>query len=77
MTIPAGVVGNTQAIDVVTERWYAPELHIVVASRRADPIMGDVEYSIVNLVRGEPSADLFEVPADFTITQMKRPFRQR
>lgn len=76
MTIPAGAFGNANPIDVVTERWYSPELRLVVASHRSDPIMGDVDFTIADLVRGEPPGDMFEVPSDFTITQMKRPFQQ-
>ena len=32
MTIPAGVFGNVGPIQVVTERWYSPELKIVLES---------------------------------------------
>jgi hypothetical protein len=69
MTIPAGVFGNTHAIEVVTERWYSPELRIVLSSRRTDPLAGTSVFNVVSLTRGEPPADLFEVPPGFTVTE--------
>ena len=67
MTIPAGAFGNVRPIEVVTERWFSPELKIVVESRRTDPLMGDVVYRMLNLVRAEPAAELFDIPSDFTV----------
>lgn len=66
MTIPAGVFGNVGPIRVVTERWYSPELKVVLESSRTDPRLGDVTYRVTNLVRGEPDAALFAIPSDYT-----------
>ena len=75
MTIPPGVFGNVGAIDVVTERWYSPELKIVLESRRTDPRTGDVTYRVTQLGRGEPDAALFEIPSDYTVVDRPpRPF---
>jgi hypothetical protein len=65
MTIAAGAVGNALPIEVVSERWYSPELQVVVLTRRFDPRFGETIYRLTNIVRAEPAADLFEVPADF------------
>jgi len=65
MTIPAGTIGNTLPIEVVNERWLSPELRVVVMTRRYDPRFGETVYRLTNIVRSEPSADLFKVPADF------------
>ena len=73
MTIPAGVFGNVRPIDVVTERWFSPELKIVVESNRTDPRMGNVLYRIVTLTRAEPARELFEIPADYTVVERPRP----
>jgi hypothetical protein len=73
MTIPAGVFGNVGPIAVVTERWYSPDLKIVLESRRSDPRLGDVAYRVVHLVRGEPDPALFEIPADYTTIERPRP----
>ena len=67
MTIPAGAIGNQQPIDVVSERWYSQELQVVVMTRRADPRFGETVYRLTEIVRAEPSAELFQVPPEFVI----------
>ena len=57
----------------VTERWYSPELKVVVESKRTDPRNGEVLYRLVNVVRVEPAADLFQVPPDYTVVERARP----
>jgi hypothetical protein len=66
-TIPAGEIGNEQPITVVHERWYSPELKVLVMSRQSDPRFGETTYRLTNITRVEPSPDLFQVPADFTL----------
>ena len=73
LTIPAGAFGNVGPINIVTERWESPELKVVLESRRTDPRMGDVVYRVVHLERGEPAADLFAVPPDYTVIERPRP----
>jgi hypothetical protein len=68
-TIPAGQIGNTKPIVVVTERWYSPELQMVVMTKRTDPRMGETTFEMTNIQRQEPAASLFQVPADYTVTQ--------
>lgn len=67
LTIPAGAIGNQRAIEVVTERWFSPELQVIVSSKRSDPRMGETIYRLTNIVRGEPSPELFEIPSDFRV----------
>jgi hypothetical protein len=64
-TIPAGEIGNEKPILVTSERWFSPELHIVVFARTNDPRAGETIYRVGNVKRGEPPADLFRVPADY------------
>lgn len=66
-TIPAGSIGNNAPIDIVSEKWYAPELGMVVKSTRNDPMSGENIYQILNVRRGEPSPALFQIPADYTV----------
>ena len=73
VTIPAGAIGNQAPIEIVSERWYSPELQTVVLSRRTDPRFGETTYRLENIVRTEPPADLFQVPADYKVDAM-RPF---
>ena len=67
ITIPAGEIGNERAIEIVSERWYSPELQLVVMTRHSDPRMGETTYKLTNINRTEPAKALFEVPADYTI----------
>lgn len=67
ITIPAGHIGNERPIEIVTERWYSPELQTVVLSIRKDPMAGETTYKLTNINRAEPARSLFEVPGDYTI----------
>ncbi len=66
-TISAGKIGNERDIDIVSERWYSPELQTVVMSKHDDPRTGTNVYRLTNITRDEPARTLFEVPADYTI----------
>jgi hypothetical protein len=70
-TIPAGAIGNELPIEMVGERWYSPELQVVVMTRRSDPRFGETIYRLTNIVRAEPAATLFQVPADLRIQEPK------
>ncbi len=67
MTIPAGQIGNEQAISIVSERWMSSDLKVLVMSKQSDPRFGETTYRLTNLTRGEPPPQLFEVPADFQV----------
>lgn len=69
ITIPAGEIGNEQPIQIVSERWYSPELQVVIMSKHNDPLVGETVYRLTNIVRSEPSRTLFEVPGDYTIKE--------
>jgi hypothetical protein len=66
-TIAAGVIGNDNAIQVVSERWFAPDLQTVVKSTRTDPRFGTTTFSLTNIQKAEPAATLFAVPADYAV----------
>jgi hypothetical protein len=76
-TIAAGRIGNEKPIEVVSERWYAPDLMLVVATRRNDPRSGETSYRLTNLKRGEPEAALFRVPADYEVRARERRLDKR
>jgi hypothetical protein len=67
--IPAGDIGNERPITIVSERWYSPELKVLVMSRQSDPRFGDTTYRLTNITRVEPPSYLFEIPADFTVAE--------
>ena len=66
-TIPAGTIGNERPIDVVTDRWYSKDIDAMVLERHSDPRFGETTYRLVNVVLGEPSPDLFQVPQGYEI----------
>ena len=66
-TIPAGQIGNDQPIEIVTERWFSPELQLTVLTKHSDPRMGDTTVRMANLLRVEPDQFLFKVPSDYVI----------
>ena len=68
-TIPAGQIGNDKQIQIVFERWYSPDLQMVVKSTRSDPRFGTTTYTLTNVQRTEPAAALFTVPADYTVKE--------
>jgi hypothetical protein len=68
-TIPVGAQGNDRPIVITDELWTSPELQRAVLTNRHDPLRGDTTTRLTNIVREEPSPDLFQVPADYTITE--------
>ncbi|MDZ4797194.1 MAG: hypothetical protein SGI92_03455 [Bryobacteraceae bacterium] len=66
-TIPAGQMGNERPIEIVNERWYSPELQMVVMSKHVDPRQGVTTYRLSNVRREEPAESLFEMPAGYTL----------
>jgi hypothetical protein len=77
VTLPAGSIGNDLPIVIVSERWYSPELQTVLTSRRSDPRFGETVFRLVNLVRAEPPADLFEIPPGYQIEEPGPPVPPR
>ena len=69
VTIAAGEIGNERPIEIVSERWYSPELELVVMTRHSDPRTGETTYKLTNINRAEPAKSLFEVPSDYTIKE--------
>lgn len=67
VTIPVGQIGNDRLIEIVSERWDATELKVVVLSKHKDPRLGEVIYRLTNINRGEQPKTLFEVPADYKV----------
>lgn len=74
VTIPAGKIGNELPIDIVSERWYSPELQVIVMTRHIDPRFGENSYKLTNINRSEPARELFEVPAGYTVKETPAAF---
>ena len=66
-TYPAGSLGNSEPLAIITEYWYSPDLQLNLSVKRTDPRYGVQSVRLTNLKRGEPDASLFEIPADYRI----------
>ncbi len=70
VTIPAGQIGNSLPIMIVSERWYSPDLQVTIMNKRTDPRTGTTTYKLTNINRSEPSPTMFQVPSDYTVTTL-------
>ena len=66
-TIPAGAIGNQQAIQVVREVWLSNDLKIPVMIKTTDPRFGTRTMQLTNVVQAEPDASLFQVPSNYSV----------
>jgi hypothetical protein len=69
LIIPAGQMGNEMPIQIVTETWFSADLQLAVLTKRSDPRNGETLTKLTNLSRTEPSHLIFEVPADYKVTE--------
>lgn len=72
-TIPAEAMGNERPIEITRERWFSPDLQIVMRSKQSDPRFGVTTYEVMKLDRSNPAHSLFEVPRDYQIRTSPEP----
>ncbi len=60
-------MGNDKPIVSVTETWFSPELKMAVLTETDDGQSGHSTMKLINIVRTEPVAQLFQVPSDYTV----------
>jgi hypothetical protein len=60
-----GAIGNDRPIEITSERWFSADLQTVVLTKRNDPRTGEELFRLINVSRGEPSANLFAVPPSY------------
>jgi len=65
--IPAGTIGNTQALETVRETWIADDLKVPLLSKTSDPRTGTQTLELTNINRSQPDPSLFSVPSDYTV----------
>jgi hypothetical protein len=66
-TIPAGAIGNAQAMEIVRETWISAELKVPVMTKVADPRTGTSVTELTNIDRSQPDPSLFQPPADYKV----------
>ncbi len=74
--IPIGEIGNDKPIQVVSERWYSPELQVIVMSRHIDPVAGEHVFRLTNIKRAEPASHLFTIPSGFKVEEKRMKDRE-
>lgn len=67
--IPVGKIGNDAPLTIVSERWYSPELQMVVMSKHSDPRFGETVYSVTIQQQQEQPKEMFNVPTAYTLKQ--------
>lgn len=75
MIIPKGQIGNNRDIKVMTERWSSNDLQMLVKSVNSDPRFGDTTYQLTKITQSAPDAALFQIPPDYTVTEVPGAFR--
>jgi len=73
IAIPAGAIGNDRELQSVYENWFSADLQLVVKSISSDPRFGETTYQLTNIVRGMQDPALFQVPADYALTDRPGP----
>ena len=70
--VPMGAIGNDKEFRSVTERWFSPDLNLLVKSVSTDPRFGATTYELTNISRQAPDSSLFQVPPDYNIVSNER-----
>jgi hypothetical protein len=67
--IPAGAIGNDKELRSTSERWFSPDLNLLIKSVSIDPRFGTTTYELTNISRLPPDPALFQVPADYVFAR--------
>jgi hypothetical protein len=67
-TIPAGAIGNLNALVVTSERWYSSALDLLLEDTHTDPRFGTTTYQLSGIGQS-PAASLFVPDPSFTEVQ--------
>ena len=67
-TIPAGTIGNLNALVITSERWYSAALDSLLEDTHSDPRFGTTTYQLSNIGQ-TPAPSLFMPDATFTQVQ--------
>jgi hypothetical protein len=70
-TIPAGSIGNQQAITVTKTVWMSPDLKVPLQIVSEDPRFGTSTVTLTNIVQAEPDAALFRIPSGYSVKTMQ------
>lgn len=68
-TINPGTMGNDRPIVFISDTWTSTDLKVTVLTETDDGQAGHRTMKLVNIVRSEPNAALFQVPPDYTVKE--------
>jgi hypothetical protein len=68
-----GDEANPQPHSSTTDIWMSPELELTLLSETTEAHSGKTVTRVENLLRSEPDASLFQIPADYTVTDKTKP----
>jgi hypothetical protein len=71
--IPVNYQGNDKEMKTVSETWVSSELKTTILRKTSDPRSGEFTWRLVDINLSEPDSSLFQVPADFKITDDTEP----
>ena len=66
-TVPAGAIGNTRDIVITHDVWISTDLQITISESDDSPISGTRTAEMTTITRTSPSAEIFQLPAGYTI----------
>ena len=66
---------RSPALTVIHEKWFCPELKIVILETNDDPRSGTWRNELVDIVRGEPDVTRYRPPAGYVIRDVQMPAR--
>lgn len=67
IVLPAGAMGNTEAITSTRETWIATALKVPVLVKSTDPRRGNSTMQLTNISQTAPDPTLFQIPASYTV----------
>jgi hypothetical protein len=67
--IPAGEVGNDQALTIVLEEWISAQYNIPLLTITDDPRSGKRTDEVTEFQPGDPNPALFKVPEGYTVRE--------
>jgi hypothetical protein len=70
-TVRATVAGGQDHV-VTNENWISPELRIILRHITDDPVEGVTTTNVIDVVRGDPSSDLFAAPEGYEIRDRRQ-----
>jgi len=71
--IPAALSGTGKDVTITDDYWFSTELSLYLIIRHNDPRTGEQLVAVTHIQRGEPPADLLQVPTDYKVVDETPP----